>query len=211
MLKVSPQPQEQQIAGWTQVSAHGTGARIPPVDVSWWRDEYNDRVQKTTTPPPPPNKKKIIDTQNSHEWKKIHFPSHHFGIFWVSCYTCQISGVYASAKVTKDRLIQPLGNLETFGRLHIWLTKPSFRIRLRSDKVFVHDFSHDATHTSLITSMLFYEDLGMISTMLYSSQGIVFQWRPKQVDRSRQVRSDLNNSFGEVSPGKRICCPSNKN
>ena len=26
---------EQQIAGWTQVSAHGTGARIPPVDVAW--------------------------------------------------------------------------------------------------------------------------------------------------------------------------------
>ena len=28
-------PQEQQIGGWTQVSAHGTGARIPPVDVAW--------------------------------------------------------------------------------------------------------------------------------------------------------------------------------
>lgn len=29
-------PQEQQIGGWTQVSAHGTGARIPPVDVAWF-------------------------------------------------------------------------------------------------------------------------------------------------------------------------------
>ncbi len=169
--------------------------------------------------------------------------------FWVSCYTCQISGVYESAKVTKDRLIQPMGNLETFGRLHIWLTKPSFRIRLRSDKVFVHDFSHDATDTSLITSMLFLWRLGddfnnalfftsprdpitfwewywNLNTLLrrwldtpiilwqgdwIPREGKAFQWRPKQVDTSRQVRSDLQNLFGEISPGKRNCCPSNKN
>ena len=28
--------------------------------------------------------KSNIDTQNCHVWKEMHFPNHHFGIFWVS-------------------------------------------------------------------------------------------------------------------------------
>ena len=49
-------PQEQQIGGWTQVSAHGTGARIPPVDVAWLCEatfHAMTGVGKTPTMKPP--------------------------------------------------------------------------------------------------------------------------------------------------------------